>query len=722
MATFSGLKGTSRAVIIEVGACLIFVWLLLTPFASAHDEMLSASAYSQGLQQVESLKGIDRVRLFARLSYAATLHDPDQSQALFDSAIQSSQGLLSKLDNVSAYIELAFLAQRLENSELTTQYSALIEESIDEVGADLSAEQLEQLAALYFRKGLYDKSSAAANSCVSRPSALDNVLSRGKCLNILAAIKLELRAPREALPLLDEAHKELAGTEHKKPLSRVVLNYGVAYSLLGENDKSLSSYLEALNLVEQLDDPQGQAKIMNNIAVIYFNLEQFGLSRDYFERVVKLTESFQEKDIKLLSTAYANLGVVSHLLDDFEKSEVAFLMAVETARDGDNDYLEARALLHLGELYDKQKRYDKAKATLQRAMELAQTVDKKPLLIKANLGLGRLYSLLGIMDEAESYLKKGLAMAQESKMREETATALFSMSEHYYRSEQHQLAYDLLKDYTKAKNQEYKENLDSKVAEFQTLFELGQKEREIDALKSRQALQELAQRKDAEIKGWLYACLAMLGVSIAIVLNRYRMSVKSSKIISEKNQALIEAQEKLEKLALTDPLTKAKNRRAISKDMDAAMAGYQAESAGFAIILMDIDHFKQFNDTYGHDCGDFVLVEIASLIENNIRKSDELARWGGEEFIILLPELTLEQGVEFADRLRQVIAQSEFEFTGADGVNIPLKVTMTMGVAHFNGNDPNMNALIKLADERLYHGKERGRNCVVGEAEGAVVT
>ncbi len=162
-----------------------------------------------------------------------------------------------------------------------------------------------------------------------------------------------------------------------------------------------------------------------------------------------------------------------------------------------------------------------------------------------------------------------------------------------------------------------------------------------------------------------------------------------------------EWEQKLEKLATTDGLTGILNRYAFNKFLEEEI--YRAERYGtkFSIILFDIDNFKKINDTYGHLTGDEVLKETVNIVKKQIRKSDVFARWGGEEFIILLPNGT--DAVEVAEKIRKTIANSFF--IG------PEKITVSFGVTSFKEGD-TINSIIKRADQALYLAKENGKNRV----------
>lgn len=179
------------------------------------------------------------------------------------------------------------------------------------------------------------------------------------------------------------------------------------------------------------------------------------------------------------------------------------------------------------------------------------------------------------------------------------------------------------------------------------------------------------------------------------------------------NESLREKNKQLEELSITDSLTGLYNRSHLMDTLAGEVARSRRHNRPFTLLIMDIDHFKRYNDTYGHLAGDEALRRTGFLLKESIRSSDYASRYGGEEFILILPETGAEDGVELAERIRNQIAEKEM---GSDGS--PLKVTVSVGVASFptDGDDPH--SLMKRADAALYEAKRRGRNRVVMSGEG----
>jgi diguanylate cyclase (GGDEF)-like protein len=171
------------------------------------------------------------------------------------------------------------------------------------------------------------------------------------------------------------------------------------------------------------------------------------------------------------------------------------------------------------------------------------------------------------------------------------------------------------------------------------------------------------------------------------------------------NIELLEMKQKLETLSITDPLTGLYNRRYITERMEEENEVFLRKNREFSMMLLDIDHFKVLNDTYGHDCGDYVLKLVAQMLLSIVRKSDIVSRWGGEEFLILLPETSKHTAKKLAERIRKNIENMPILYEQCN-----YHITLTIGISE--NKSESINNIIKRADNALYLGKNSGRNCV----------
>ena len=161
-------------------------------------------------------------------------------------------------------------------------------------------------------------------------------------------------------------------------------------------------------------------------------------------------------------------------------------------------------------------------------------------------------------------------------------------------------------------------------------------------------------------------------------------------------------------LATRDSLTHIFNRRTFSDLAVRELARAQRNERYTSLFMLDIDHFKVVNDTYGHPIGDEALIHLVKIIKDSVRMQDLYGRWGGEEFVILLAETDADEARQIAERLRQRIADSTLVIN-----NHTIKLTVSIGISTVTGsNMPGLECMIEQADKAMYEAKHAGRNCV----------
>lgn len=194
---------------------------------------------------------------------------------------------------------------------------------------------------------------------------------------------------------------------------------------------------------------------------------------------------------------------------------------------------------------------------------------------------------------------------------------------------------------------------------------------------------------------------------LAQSFNRMVLSLRETMASRDELTAEIEKrreiEEELKVLSTVDELTQLYNRRAFNDFLAQMIVQAQRYNEPLSIAMRDFDHFKKINDRLGHTVGDSVLKQLAEIIQANIRASDVLARWGGEEFILLMPKITLADAARVMDRLRLIVADEEF--VGGS------TVTISVGVTELRPGD-GFDDLLKRVDEAQYRAKASGRNNV----------
>ncbi|MEA2097131.1 MAG: GGDEF domain-containing protein [Candidatus Cloacimonadota bacterium] len=184
-----------------------------------------------------------------------------------------------------------------------------------------------------------------------------------------------------------------------------------------------------------------------------------------------------------------------------------------------------------------------------------------------------------------------------------------------------------------------------------------------------------------------------------VIFARYRLKTAD-------HFKLEKANIQLEELSRKDPLTSISNRRDILKKIEYETLRFERNKRAFCLVMGDIDHFKSVNDNHGHECGDYILKALVNTIISGLRKQDIVGRWGGEEFILLLPETNLAGGEIAAEKIRKKIDQNKFIYN-----NKVIPISITFGVSEYS-NGKDIESCIKEADTALYRGKSKGRNRV----------
>lgn len=192
------------------------------------------------------------------------------------------------------------------------------------------------------------------------------------------------------------------------------------------------------------------------------------------------------------------------------------------------------------------------------------------------------------------------------------------------------------------------------------------------------------------------------------ILDELAARIRAGKRILHLQEELVKAQEALRDEAMRDPLTHLWNRRTIFNKLDAELRAAKLSGHGVGVVIADVDHFKNINDTYGHMFGDHVLIDTVRRMQATLRPRDSIGRFGGEEFIAVLPQCGFEETVGAAERLRVAVASNPVPHT-----HHPLEITISLGcTASIPGAENSLQMLLRAADEALYESKRQGRNRV----------
>lgn len=530
-------------------------------------------------------------------------------------------------------------------------------------------------------------------------------------LNRSAWELIQDEALNQARPILERV-KDLLDQVQDRSLSydhaRVsyLVNMGGIEQYIGP--KSLQYFIEAYSIVETISFPTGLLDTLTGLSWGYYFLGDYVKAKSYVERAIQLAESLDDAarlwrvrnaagailsdtneveraleylklNIEQLSEerinhdgciAYNNMAMVLLTCERYEEAEEAALQALDMVAKWNQPLTAVCVLDTLGLVYKGKKQYDLSLLYYREAINIQTPLRYRNINFEPYLNLGEVLLLTGELQEAEEMLKIALKLAEEKQG-----------------SRLEYVCYEKLADIAEKKGN-YKQALE--------YYQRFHKEKE--RMFNQQKINQIAD---------------------LISTHKLENALKDARILELQNISLlreIETQKQrhveLEYLATTDPLTGMMNRRHFG-----TLANFQFEEARrsgqpMSVVMFDIDHFKTVNDQFGHRVGDDVLVKVAKAINLSIRAGDLACRYGGEEFLLLIPDHDLESTLIIADRVRMAIEALSMS-VGDEAINI----TISAGVATLHSEDEDLDGLIERADQRLLKAKTLGRNTVLPKNE-----
>jgi len=500
-----------------------------------------------------------------------------------------------------------------------------------------------------------------------------------------------------------EIHKQINDPEGR---AKAFNGAGIIYRYIGRYEKALEHAYEAHLYYKQVNDFSGLAKTSNQMGLIYTRLKQFEQARSFYQLTIDLPENKIEP--KTLASALREMAVIELESGHYDDAMVLIQKAYKIYQNENNKTNQSLAARIIANVYRAKENDEKAIFYYRKSLANAIEVGSEIYQIKAQIPLG--VALVGKdNDEAVSLLESALALSLKANM---TSYQLYSYRE-LRKAEKQRGNFVVSLDYAEKEIELseiiQKEKEDNEIVLLKAKLYSHKKEMELASLKEKAKLDqldlakkssevELAEQRrrisELELIENQYANLALACLSVVcllIVIFIYRGFATSRKRNKE-----------LDYLACHDPLTNCYNRRVLFDFLDRDFSDL-ASLGEYCLIMIDIDHFKEVNDTYGHIIGDKVLCRMANLLLNKVGEKDSVVRFGGEEFCLILPDATPEQGVKMAEIIRQKVENSDFD---------NISITCSFGVTSIQFSATSPTELIHQADLALYKSKVGGRNKV----------
>jgi diguanylate cyclase (GGDEF)-like protein len=516
------------------------------------------------------------------------------------------------------------------------------------------------------------------------------------------------------------------------------LSYLRGFSLesLGDSEGAIENYLNGLEVAESLDDKKYIADGLINLGAVYYLTEQYEQSMIMLNDALSLANTLDNAELK--GSVNSELGILYSYMYQNEKSLNFFQASYEQFKKAGMDLYALNSLQNIAVIHMDEGRYEQAIPMLEELIKNAAKLSNNEI-------LGGVYTRLAIahvMKEkpdietayqyitmAEQYMEGAqqhnapihftvekafvleamerydealqslrvaenlLAKNSQTKNTFYHYNLMYLQSEIYFKTEKYQQAYEKQSQYiTRLFDDEQNTNME-KVEELRLSYESKQADLKSKLLEQEQSVQ-IIQLNDMT---YHERNLQLLIVFVALVMLALAWLLLK----------MVQGQKNLLRVSQIDDLTGVINRRRLVELGENIFSTSHKAEKDFSVLMIDVDNFKVINDNLGHKIGDKVLKQIAELANQIMRTNDRFGRFGGEEFICLLPETSIKDAYDVAERLRLTF-QNQIKLNKVDE-----KVTVSIGISsHKNGNPESFTQLLKDADIKMYQAKSEGRNRV----------
>ncbi len=493
---------------------------------------------------------------------------------------------------------------------------------------------------------------------------------------------------------------EVAESQHSKvQVAAGLINLGAIAYLSGDFEGSLILLNDAYNIAEQTDDEELKGTANSELGIVYSHLFQDEQSMAYYQQ-----SYLHFKKAGMLLAAHNSLHniAITHTFNrDFQKAISTFKTIIaESNKDTPSDRMysiySGMAWAHFSK---EESNPDAAYQYLLMAKQYLKFTEKLDFKLQYYVDEATVLYELERFDEVLTSIAEVEQLSakhqKSSLVRKRNFIYLVELRAGVYNKQgQYQRAYETQSEVITLTDKLYENEDRRSIAQVRLRLEGEQADKENELLQNQETLYEasLHQAKLEHEEQRVYLMISgLITLAFAWVLIK-----------------LIQSQHQLRIASNIDALTGVANRRSIMKKAQRSFKQSKKKGASLSILMINIDHFKEINDSLGHNASDKVLAEIAFVSAGIMRKSDVLGRLGGEEFMVCLPKTTLISAIDIAERIRSCVNNASWPFGRLE------KVTVSIGVASFK-NDSDLSELIKRADKQLYQAIASGRNKVCGQ-------
>ena len=521
----------------------------------------------------------------------------------------------------------------------------------------------------------------------------------------------------KALKNYQSAKEHFSAVRNVDMVARINANTGVMYQELGQTEKALPLYFDALKWAQRKGLSWAESSILNNIANLYQQANSFEQALAMYDKAIEIKKASVDRQGYI--DLHVNAGEVLGKLERYSSASEYFQAALEEARAIEYVTGQIRALRGYADIFTRQDNFEQAEDYFLQALTLMEQTDNLQTKWIVYESFGYLRFKTERYEDAEKLFLKALKIA-EITQRQNHKTEIFEhLSNLYQAMGKYKQANTYLTQLFQAKVFFAEESFNNAMAVMRADFEMSteqqDREKALKLLEADNALKSATIRNSEIRSRFTYFILGSLLVIFLLVLHKNYVSRKANRRLRLLNK-------RLEEISFQDPLTQLHNRRYLSKarQVDGRLAPpsyFRCGALGHsAVFLVDLDHFKQINDTWGHLAGDCVLVDFAKRLKSLVRDGDCVIRWGGEEFLLVINDINEADAKQFGQRILRMCTSKPYYVD-----SFSLQVSCSIGYCVFpvtekNIEDLNWEEKVLSADKALYRAKESGRNRVLGHS------
>jgi diguanylate cyclase (GGDEF)-like protein len=510
--------------------------------------------------------------------------------------------------------------------------------------------------------------------------------------------------------LVWEAEQLAASSPDIELRVRAMVSSGESYAEDGNFPTALARLQAAATLARQSGHPLYSVLALNSLAYLYNQMREHDKAFEALDEAYRAAAELDSPG-RLAILKVTEYGVAMDS-GQVQRGLKALLSALDLARRINAGPMTATILANLSDCYLKLHDYHNALSSAQQALEQARRNKNEHTMATARVNIAQVYLAMGRLAEGKKFMDEGMAWYEKSGHKPDLQVILTEYGDALERAGDFTSAVAVYHRERKLSNELFEKRRQKAMMELQGKYEADKKQRQIELLRQENQVKstEIDNRRLQQRVWWLLALVFALSAFIVYFL--YRKVRQANAQLEVKNQ-------ELKQQSVRDPLTALYNRRHFQEFMRGHQQVERPAGAGSgedmvsALYLMDVDHFKHINDTYGHGAGDAVLREIADALRDILRETDMIVRWGGEEFLAFLPAVRRSSLDEVAGRLLAGIPSRSIEYQG-----VKLAVNISIGFAPFplapGGKPMTWERAVNLVDMALYLAKGHGRNRAYG--------